>query len=57
MDLLYAMTELVLFVWVTSAYIQIQKFRSDEMIELELEEVPQNCKQKDERCENRCEFF
>ena len=25
--------------------------KRDEMIELELEKVPQNCKQKDERCE------
>ena len=47
------MTELVLYVWVTSAYIQNKKKnnKSEEMIELEFEEVLQNCKQEDERCE------
>ena len=33
-------------------YFQIKKKnRSHEIIELELEEIPQNCKQEDERCE------
>ena len=44
------MTELVLYTWVTSTYIQ-KNNKSEKMIELELEEVPQNCKQEDERCE------
>ena len=47
------MTELVLYVWVTSAYIQNKKKnkKSDEMIELELEEIPQNCIQEVELSE------
>ena len=43
------MTELVLYVWVASAYFQNEKKnnnKSEEMIELELEEVPQNWKQE-----------
>ena len=44
------MTELVLFF---EEQKPVFKFKSkrDEMIEFELEKVPQNCKQEDERCE------